>query len=156
MGEERETRSQFEAISAVASSVRREVFPVVATDGYFMRVFADVVGGGASGAIACSYPPFAARRQLLIAASASVRIPVCYPNRIFTMDGGVISYGPDFSEVFRRVGVLVARIVRGEPPEMIPIERPTRLELVLNKSATRAIGLVVPDQLLARADEIIA
>ena len=66
-----------------------------------------------------------------------------------------MSYGPDFSVVFRRVGILVARIVRGEPPEMIPVERPTRLELVINKSSARAIGLVVPELLLARADEVI-
>jgi ABC-type uncharacterized transport system substrate-binding protein len=155
VGEERETRSQFEAISAAASSVKREVFPVVATDGDFIRVFADVVAGGASGAISCSYPPFAARRQALITAAAGARVPVCYPNRIFPMDGGLISYGPDFSVVFRRVGILVARIVRGELPAMIPVERPTRLELVVNKTSARAIGLVVPGLLLASADEII-
>jgi putative ABC transport system substrate-binding protein len=155
MGEERETRSQFEAISAAAPSLKREVFPVVATDGDFIRVFADVVAGGASGAISCAYPPFAARRQPFIAAATGARVAVCYPNRIFTMDGGVMSYGPDFSVVFRRVGFLVARIIRGEPPDMIPVERPTRLELVVNKSAARASGLVVPELLLARADEII-
>ena len=155
IGEERETRSQFDAISAAAPSVKREVFPVVATDGDFVRVFADVVAGGASGAISCSYPPFAARRYAYIAAATGARVPVCYPNRIFTMEGGVMSYGPDFSVVFRRVGILVARIVRGESPEMIPVERPTRLELVINKSSARAIGLVVPELLLARADEVI-
>jgi putative tryptophan/tyrosine transport system substrate-binding protein len=155
MGEERETRSQFEAISAAAPSLKREVFPVVATDGDFNRFFADVVAGGASGAISCSYPPFAVHRQALIAAAAGARVPVCYPNRIFTMDGGLISYGPDFSVVFRRVGILVARIVRGEPPEMIPVERPTQLELVVNKRSARAIGLVVPELLLALADEVI-
>ena len=155
MGEERETRSQFEAISAAEPSLKREVFPVVATDGDFNRVFADVVAGGASGAISCSYPPFAARRQALITAAAGARVPVCYPNRIFTMDGGLISYGPDFSVVFRRVGILVARIVRGEPPELIPVERPVQLELVVNKRSARAIGLVVPELLLGRADEVI-
>jgi ABC-type uncharacterized transport system substrate-binding protein len=155
MGEERETHSQFAAISAAAPSLKREVFPIVATDGDFNRAFADVVTGGASGAISCSYPPFAVRRQALITAAADARVPVCYPNRVFTMDGGLISYGPDFSVVFRRAGVLVARIVRGEPPEMIPVERPTRLELVVNKSTARAIGLVVPELLLAGADEVI-
>jgi putative ABC transport system substrate-binding protein len=155
MGEEREPRSQFEAISAAAPSLKREVFPVVATDGDFNRFFAEVVAGGAFGAISCSYPPFAVHRQALIAAAAGARVPVCYPNRIFTMDGGLISYGPDFSVVFRRVGILVARIVRGEPPEMIPVERPTQLELVVNKRSARAIGLVVPELLLARADEVI-
>jgi putative tryptophan/tyrosine transport system substrate-binding protein len=155
MGEERETRSQFEAISAAAPSLKREVFPVVATDGDFKRSFADVVAGGASAAIACSYPPFAVQRQALITAAAGARVPVCYPNRIFTMDGGLISYGPDFSVVFRRVGILVARIVRGEPPEMIPVERPVQLELVVNRRSALAIGLVVPELLLARADEVI-
>jgi putative ABC transport system substrate-binding protein len=155
IGEERETRSQFDAISAAAPSLKREVFPVVATDGDFNRSFADVVAGGASAAISCSYPPFAARRHEYIAAAAGARVAVCYPNRIFTMEGGVMSYGPDFSAVFRRVGILVARIVRGESPEMIPVERPTRLELVINKSSARAIGLVVPELLLARADEVI-
>jgi putative tryptophan/tyrosine transport system substrate-binding protein len=155
MGEERETRSQFEAISAAAPSLKREVFPVVATGGDFNRSFADVIAGGASGAIACSYPPFAVQRQALITAAARARVPVCYPNRIFTMDGGLISYGPDFSVVFRRVGILVARIVRGEPPEMIPVERPAQLELVVNLRSARAIGHVVPELLLASADEVI-
>jgi putative ABC transport system substrate-binding protein len=155
MGEERETRSQFEAISAAAPSLKREVFPVVATGGDFNRSFADVVAGGASGAIACSYPPFAVQRQALITAAAGARVPVCYPNRIFTMDGGLISYGPDFSVVFRRGGILVARIVRGEPPEMIPVERPAQLELVVNLRSARAIGHVVPELLLASADEVI-
>ena len=112
IGEERETRSQFDAISAAAPSVKREVFPVVATDGDFVRFFADVVAGGASGAISCSYPPFAVHRHAFIAAAAGARVPVCYPNRIFAMEGGVMSYGPDFSVVFRKVGILVARIVR--------------------------------------------
>jgi putative ABC transport system substrate-binding protein len=155
MGEERETRSQFEAISAAAPSLKREVFPVVATGGDFNQSFADVVAGGASGAIACSNPPFAVQRQALITAAAGARVPVCYPNRIFTMDGGLISYGPDFSVVFRRVGILVARIVRGEPPEMIPVERPAQLELVVNLRSARAIGHVVPELLLASADEVI-
>jgi putative ABC transport system substrate-binding protein len=155
IGGERETRSQLESISAAAPSLKREVFPVLASDGDFNRVFADVVAGGASGAISCAYPPFAARRQAFIAAAAGARLPVCYPNRIFPMAGGVMSYGPDFSVVFRRVGILVARIVRGERPEMIPVERPTRLELVLNMGAARSIGLVIPELLLARADEII-
>src|SRR5580704_2568172 len=155
MGEERETRSQFEAISAAAPSLKREVFPVVATGGDFNQSFADVVAGGASGAIACSYPPFAVQRQALITAAAGARVPVCYPNRIFTMDGGLISYGPDFSVVFRRVGILVARIVRGEPSEMIPVERPAQLELVVNLRSARAIGHVVPELLLASADEVI-
>ena len=70
-------------------------------------------------------------------------------------DGGLISYGPDFSVVFRRVGILVARIVRGEPPDLIPVERPVQLELVVNKRSALAIGLVVPELLLARADEVI-
>ncbi|HEY6718100.1 MAG TPA: ABC transporter substrate binding protein, partial [Reyranella sp.] len=91
----------------------------------------------------------------LITAAAGARVAVCYPNRIFTMDGGLISYGPDFSVVFRRVGILVARIVRGEPPELIPVERPVQLELVVNKRSARAIGLVVPELLLGRADEVI-
>ena len=127
----------------------------MATDGDFNRFFAEVVAGGASGAISCSYPPFAVHRQALITAAARARVPVCYPNRVFTMDGGLISYGPDFSVVFRRVGILVARIVRGEPPEMIPVERPAQLELVVNLRSARAIGHVVPELLLASADEVI-
>ncbi|MBM3524326.1 MAG: hypothetical protein FJX57_15335 [Alphaproteobacteria bacterium] len=155
MGESRETASQFAAIAAAAPTLGREVFTVGASDGNFARAFAELAASGAQGAISVSFPPFAARRHALIVAAAASRIPVCYLNRVYTQDGGLMSYGPDFAAAFRRVGQLVARIVRGARSDQIPVERPTRYELVINLVTARALGLEVPPLLLARADDMI-
>jgi ABC-type uncharacterized transport system substrate-binding protein len=96
-----------------------------------------------------SYP------DLLLALAAKHRLPVISPYRILVGDGGLICYGPDLRGVYRRAAGYVDRILRGEKPADLPVQAPTKYELVINLNTAKALGLTVPPMLLARADEVI-
>ena len=87
--------------------------------------------------------------------AAQHRLPTVYPYRFFATDGGLISYGPDVSDQFRLGAGYVDRILKGEKPADLPVQAPTKLELVINLKTAKALGLMVPPTLLARADEVI-
>src|SRR5262249_55015842 len=97
----------------------------------------------------------AVRRDVVIAAAAKHRLPAIYPWRYFAADGGLISYGPDTVEPFRRAAGYIDRILKGEKPGDLPVQAPTRYQLVINLKTAKALGLDVPPTLLARADEVI-
>ena len=82
-------------------------------------------------------------------------MPAVYPLRIFAADGGLISYGPDIVDQFRRAASYVDRVLKGEKPADLPVQAPTKYELIVNLKTAKALGLALPSSLLARADEVI-
>jgi putative ABC transport system substrate-binding protein len=94
-------------------------------------------------------------RGLIVALAARYRLPAVHPYRFYLTSGGLLSYGMDYSDVFRRAASYVDRILRGENPGELPVQAPTKFELVINKRTAKALGLEIPDKLLALADEVI-
>jgi putative ABC transport system substrate-binding protein len=94
-------------------------------------------------------------RALIIELAARHRLPAIYAFRVFIPAGGLISYGPDLADQYRRTASYVDRILKGEKPADLPVQAPTKYELVINLKTAKALGLTVPDSLLARADEVI-
>jgi putative tryptophan/tyrosine transport system substrate-binding protein len=87
--------------------------------------------------------------------AASARLPTIYNSREYIDAGGLMSYGPNFSDLFRRAAELVDKVLRGTKPADIPVEQPTKFDLVVDMTTARAIGLTIPESFLARADEVI-
>ena len=94
-------------------------------------------------------------REQIIALAARYHLPAIYTNRAFTNDGGMMSYGISWVEIFRLAAGYVDRILKGEKPGDLPVQAPTKYELVLNMKTAKALGLTIPTNLLVRADEVI-
>jgi putative ABC transport system substrate-binding protein len=99
--------------------------------------------------------PATIHRQTIIASAARHRLPAIYPFRYFAADGGLMSYGADLTIQYRRAAGYVDRILKGEKPADLPVQKPTKYDLTINLKTAKALGLDVPPQLLVRADEVI-
>ncbi len=97
----------------------------------------------------------AANRKQIIGLAAQYKLPTIYPHALHTKDGGLISYGPDTPDLFRRVASYVDRILKGEKPAELPVQQPTKYELVVNLKTAKALGMTIPPTLLTIANEVI-
>jgi putative ABC transport system substrate-binding protein len=148
--------SLFAAIQAVAPSLRVEVNPVNMRDAgeieSAVTAFARSPGGGLI--VTASGSAFV-HRDLIVTLAARYKLPAIYYERNYVAVGGLISYGPDFVDQYRRAAAYVDRILKGEKPADLPVQAPTKYELVINLKTAKALGLNLPPSLLARADEVI-
>ncbi len=147
---------QFGVIQAAAASFRVELSPIGVRDaGEIEHGIAAFARGVDGGLIVTGSPLTAVHRDLIITLAARHKLPAVYYQRTFVTGGGLVSYGPDYEDEYRRAAGYVDRILRGEKPADLPVQAPTKYELVINLKTARALGLEVPPQLLARADEVI-
>jgi putative tryptophan/tyrosine transport system substrate-binding protein len=147
---------QLAAIQAVAPSFSVELNPVDARDPTEMeRAIVAFARSANGGLIVTASPASVTHRKLIIALAARHRLPAVYAFRFMAGDGGLISYGPNSIDPYRRAATYVDRILKGEKPGDLPVQAPTKYELVINLKTAKAMGLTVPDSLLARADEVI-
>ena len=147
---------QFASIQSVAPSFGVELSPVDVRDASEIeRDVSAFARGSNSGLIVTSSGLAAVHRELIIALAARYRLPAIYSYRYFATSGGLISYGPDPIDQYRRAAGYVDRILRGEKPADLPVQAPTKYELAINLKTAKALGLTVPPTLLARADEVI-
>jgi putative ABC transport system substrate-binding protein len=145
------------AIQTVAPSLGVELTPVGVRDaGEIERAIAAFARGSNGGLIlvgpTSSVQP---HRDLIVALAARHRLPAVYANRLFVTGGGLISYAPDSIDQYRRAAGYVDRILKGEKPADLPVQAPTKFELVINLKTAKALGLDIPTTVLARADEVI-
>jgi ABC-type uncharacterized transport system substrate-binding protein len=147
---------QFAAIQTVAASLGVELRPVDVRDaGEIERTIAVFAQSANSGVIVTGSTGAATHRELIIALAARHRLPAVYNSRYWAAGGGLISYGPDFLDQFRRAASYVDRILKGEKAADLPVQAPTKYELVINLKTAKTLGLDIPATVLARADEVI-
>jgi len=148
--------AQFAALQAVAPSLRMELVPLNFRDqADIERVVASFARSQSDGMVVTSGPLAAVHRKTIIATAARHKLPAVYVSRFTALDGGLISYGPDFVDQFRGAATYVDRILKGEKPADLPVQAPTKYELVVNLKAAKALGLSLPPSLLARANEVV-
>jgi putative tryptophan/tyrosine transport system substrate-binding protein len=147
---------QLAVIQAAAPSFGVEVRPVGVRDAEEIERAVTAFARSPNGGLIVAASTLAGvHRKLIIALAARHRLPAVYSLRYYATDGGLISYGPNTIDPFRRAAGYVDRILKGEKPADLPVQAPTKYELVINLKTAKALGLNVPDSLLARADEVI-
>jgi putative tryptophan/tyrosine transport system substrate-binding protein len=147
---------QFAIIQSVASSVGVDVRPIGLQDqGVIERGIAAFAQSANGGLILTASALSVVHRDLIILLAARYKLPAVYYERYYVVGGGLISYGPSLIEEHRRAAGYIDRILRGAEPADLPVQAPTKYELVINLKTAKALGLEVPPTLLARADEVI-
>jgi putative ABC transport system substrate-binding protein len=147
---------QWAVIQAAASSLAVELIPVDTRDPAEIERGVSAFAREPNGGLIVVVSSMATvHRELIIALAAKYSLPAVYPYRYFATGGGLVSYGPDLIDQYRLAAGYVDRILKGEKPADLPVQAPTKYELVINLKTARALGLDVPPTLLARADEVI-
>ena len=147
---------QFGAIQAVAPYLRMEVTPIDVRDPAEMeRTVAAFAGSPNGGLIITANGSAVVHRSLIIARAARHKLPTVYWQRHFVEAGGLVSYGDDGTDQYRRAAEYVDRILKGEKPGDLPVQAPTKFQTVINLKTAKALGLEIPPTILARADEVI-
>jgi putative ABC transport system substrate-binding protein len=147
---------QFGAIQSVAPSLGVELRPIDVRDAdEIERAVTAFAGLSNGGLIVTSGGLTNLHRKLIIKLAARHKLPAVYSNHSFVTDGGLLSYGPDLIDLYRRSAGYVDRILKGEKPAGLPVQAPTKFDLAINLKTAKALGLTVPSSLLARADEAI-
>jgi putative ABC transport system substrate-binding protein len=146
---------QFAVIQALAPARGVEPIPINPSDVADMErritAFASAPGGG----MIATLTGIATRRAVIIAAVNKNRLPATYPFRYYAADGGLVSYGPDTVDQYRRAAGYIDRILKGENPANLPVQGPTKYELTINLKTAKTLGFAVPQSILGRADEVI-
>jgi putative tryptophan/tyrosine transport system substrate-binding protein len=148
--------AQFSVIQTMAPSLRVEVTPINKRDaGEIERAVAALAQASNGGLIVTTGLPATHNRDLIITLAARHKLPAIYFDRYFVTAGGLFSYGPDRIDMYRRAAGYVDRILKGEKPADMPVQAPTKYQLVINLKTAKVLGLTVPQALLASADEVI-
>ena len=148
--------AEFAAIQAVAPSLGVELRPLDVRDaGEIERTITAFAQGANGGLIVTGSVWASLHRKLIITLAAQHKLPAVYNTGYYATDGGLIGYGPDYSDLCRRAAGYVDRILKGEKPANLPVQAPTKYQLVINLKTAKALGLEIPATVLARADEVI-
>jgi putative ABC transport system substrate-binding protein len=148
--------AQSKDIQEAARAVRQELHILQASSEHEIGFAFAISAQWRPGALLVAPDAFLdSRREQLITLAKSHAIPTIYHNREFVAAGGLMSYGTSFADEYRQAGIYAGRILKGEKPADLPVTQPTKFELVINRKAAKALGLDVPDKLLALADEVI-
>ena len=147
---------QFAAVRSAAQTLDIELTPVSAREAdEIEQNVAAFARSGNGGVIVTSAGGTATHRKLIISLVAGYKLPAVYPYRYYAVDGGLIAYGPNSYEQVRRAAGYVDRILKGEKPADLPVQAPNKYELIINLKTAKAIGLTIPQSLLATADDVI-
>jgi putative ABC transport system substrate-binding protein len=144
-------------LQAAARSIHRQLLILKAgTEGEIDAAFATLVQRRVGGGLVLHTDPFfITRREQIVALASRYAVPVIEQLREFVVAGGLISYGSNQTDISRQAGIYAGRILKGEKPADLPVQQPTKFELVINLKTAKALGLTVPQSLLARAEEVI-
>ena len=148
--------NQSEAVQAAARALSMQLAVLNAsTEADFDTVFAKVAELRAGGLVIVTDPLFNTRQEQLAALAARNAVPTIYQNNEFTAAGGLASYGASSEDLWRKIGAYAGRIIKGEKPADLPVQQPTKFELIINLKTAKALGLTIPDKLIVLADEVI-
>ena len=148
--------AQFAAIQSVAPSLGMELNPVgVREPSAIERAITALSGTSNGGLLVTTSTRASAHRELMLALAARYKLPAVYPFRFYVASGGLLCYGVDWIDQYRRAAGYVDRILKGEKPGNLPVQAPVKYETVINLKTAKALGIDVPPKLLASADEVI-